>query len=441
MNIRESSRFAVRGVAANKLRSALTTLGILIGVAAVIILVAVGNGSGRAVRDQLSKLGSNTLTVRAQQGGTGGRAGFGGGGPGGGPGGAGGGAPGVPGGSSDSSSADTSTQLRVAELTLADAEALTDKTQAPDVLSVAPVVSASSVTATYSGASHSVSTFVGTTAGYLLNDNDSVQAGDGVHRLRLHRAGAGSHWSASTVAQDLVGGDGLAVVGKTVQFNGINYQVVGVLTAKGSTGPQDQDDRVLAPLTSVQDTLTGYGALSSISAKATSAAAVDSAEAEVKDILNSRHKVTSSSADYTVSSASSFLTAVTSTNRTFTVLLGAVAAISLLVGGIGVMNIMLVTVTERTREIGIRKAIGAQRADIVGQFLLEAVLLSLFGGLVGVLAGLIGSRFTIVGVQPVVAPYSVGLAFGVAVAVGLFFGLYPANRAAALRPIDALRYE
>jgi putative ABC transport system permease protein len=142
-----------------------------------------------------------------------------------------------------------------------------------------------------------------------------------------------------------------------------------------------------------------------------------------------------------VSSASSILSAATSSNRTFTVLLGAVAAISLLVGGIGVMNIMLVTVTERTREIGIKKALGAGRGDIIGQFLAEAVLLSVFGGLVGVVVGVVGSRFTIVGVQPAVAPYSVGLAFGVAILIGLFFGLYPANRAASLRPIDALRYE
>lgn len=437
MNVRESARFAVLGVGANKMRSALTTLGILIGVAAVIILVAVGNGSGQAVRDQLSKLGSNTLTVQASQGGTGGRAGAGGGG---GPGGGGPGGGGMPGPDGSSSGGDTSTQLRVAELTLADAEAIADREAAPHVLSVAPVVTASSVTATYSGASHEVSSFVGTTAEYLLNNNDSVRTGTTItssdisDRRRVALLGV-------TVAEDLVGGTGLSVVGRTVQFNGTNFTVVGVLTAKGSTGPQDADDRVIAPITTVQDTLTGYGSLSSISVKATSADAVEAAEAEVSDILDARHRVTSDNADYTISSASSFLTAVTSTNRTFTVLLGAVAAISLLVGGIGVMNIMLVTVTERTREIGIRKAIGAQRGDIVGQFLFEAVLLSLFGGIMGVVAGLVGSRFTIVGVEPVVAPYSVGLAFGVAVAVGLFFGLYPANRAAALRPIDALRYE
>ncbi len=422
MNVRESARFAVRGVTANPMRTALTTLGILIGVAAVIILVAVGNGSSAAVKESLSRLGSNTLTVQASQGGTGGRRGgfFGGG----------GGPPGV----------NSGTQTRTAQLTLDDAYAIADVSQAPHVLRVAPRVAASSVTATYEGATHSVESFVGTTPSYLTIDDDTVRSGqpftdaDYTDRRRVALIG-------STVAEDLVGGNGLSAVGKTVQFNGIEFTVVGILTDKGSTGPQDQDDRVLAPLTAVQDTLTGYGSLSAISVQAKDAESVSTAQAEVEDILNSRHHVTSSTADYSIQNPTSLLTAVTSTSQTFTVLLASVAAISLLVGGIGVMNIMLVTVTERTREIGIRKAIGARRSDIVGQFLLEAVLLSLFGGVVGVLVGLVGSRFEIVGVQPVVSVYSVLLAFGVAVAIGLFFGLYPANRAAALRPIEALRYE
>jgi putative ABC transport system permease protein len=467
VNIRESAQFAVRGVTANKMRSALTTLGILIGVAAVIILVSVGTGSSVAVQNSLSRLGSNVLNVRASQGGTGGRgglfAGLGGGSAvraaGSGSGGStaqsgsgsrtgtgGSGSTGTQSGGAGAGASgslgrvSTGTQTRVAQLTLDDAQALTDRSAAPDVLSVAPVVSVSSVTATYLGASHSVATFTGTSPSYLLNDDDSVQAGtpftdsDYVNRHRVALLGV-------TVAQDLVGGTGLSVVGKTVQLNGIDYQVLGVLTAKGSTGPQDQDDRVIAPLTAVQDTLSGYGNLSSVSVKATDATTVSAAQSEVEDLLNGRHHVTTTTEDYSIFSSASILSAATSTTQTFTVLLGAVAAISLLVGGIGVMNIMLVTVTERTREIGIRKAIGAQKADIVGQFLLEAVLLSLFGGVMGVAAGLIGSRFTIVGIQPVVAPYSVALAFGVAVTVGLFFGLYPANRAASLRPIDALRYE
>jgi putative ABC transport system permease protein len=321
-----------------------------------------------------------------------------------------------------------------------DARALTDKTQAPDVLGVAPVVSAQSVTATYEGASHSVNTFTGTTPTYLLIDNDSVTVGsafadaDYTAHKRVSLLG-------TTVAKDLAGGDGTSIVGKTVRFNGKQFTVVGILAAKGSTGPQDSDDRVIAPATAVQDTLSGYGSLSSISVKASSSTTTTAAQNEVQAILDGRHHVSSSTRDYSVFSSSSILSAATSSSQTFTVLLGAVAAISLLVGGIGVMNIMLVTVTERTREIGIRKAIGAQKADIVGQFLMEAVMLSVFGGVVGVVAGLIGSQFTIVGVTPVVAPYSVFLAFGVAIATGLFFGLYPANRAASLRPIDALRYE
>jgi putative ABC transport system permease protein len=168
---------------------------------------------------------------------------------------------------------------------------------------------------------------------------------------------------------------------------------------------------------------------------------MDAAAAEVTATLLGTHRITNGVPDFSVLNQGTLLQTSSSTNRVFTVLLGAVAAISLLVGGIGVMNIMLVTVTERTREIGIRKAIGATKSDILMQFLVEAVLLSLLGGLVGVAAGLVGSHFKVVGVTPVVAPYSVFLAFGVAVVVGLFFGIYPANRAASLRPIEALRYE
>jgi putative ABC transport system permease protein len=434
VNLVESSRLAVKGVLVNPLRSTLTTLGILIGVAAVIVLVAVGTGSSTAVQDQISRLGSNTLTVTAAQGGTGGRGGFAG---------RGGGLTGlraVARSAGSSSRIDTGTQTRLAQLTVDDAAALSDKAQAPDVLSVAPEVTARSVTATYEGAQHAVGTLTGTTPSYLVNDNDTVAAGSAFTDADYtgHRRVA---LLGTTVAADLVGGDGSDAVGKTIGLNGIDYTVAGVLASKGTVGPEDADDRVIAPLTAVQGTLSGYGSLDRISVKASSAATVDAATAEVEGILDARHRVTAADADFSVSSASSFLSAATSSNRTFTVLLACVAAISLLVGGIGVMNIMLVTVTERTHEIGIRKALGARRGDIVGQFLVEAVLLSVIGGLLGVLVGLAGSRFTIVGVRPVVAPYSVLLAFGVAAGVGLAFGLYPANRAAALRPIDALRHD
>lgn len=434
MNVRETGRFAWQGVTANKTRSALTTLGILIGVAAVIILVAVGTGSSKAVQDSIGALGSNTLTITATSAGAGGA------GEGGFPGGGGGGFPGGGLFGGDSTTSENTTSSRAAELTMDDAEAIAASDEADHVLGVAPVVNASSVTATYDGASHDVNTFTGTTASYLLIDNSEVEYGNAFtdDDYTAHRRVA---LVGRTVAEELVGDDVSSIVGQMVSFNGFQFEVVGVLAEKGSTGPTDSDDRAIAPATSVQDTLSGYGALSSISVKATTADEVTAAQNEIQAILDARHDVGASDRDYSVTSASSILEAATSSNETFTVLLGAVAAISLLVGGIGVMNIMLVTVTERTREIGIRKAIGASKADIIGQFLAEAVLLSLFGGVVGVAAGLIGSQFTIVGVEPVVAPYSVFLAFGVAILIGLFFGLYPANRAASLRPIEALRYE
>jgi putative ABC transport system permease protein len=419
VKVHESFRFAVLGVTANKMRSALTTLGMLIGVASVIALVSVGTGSGKAVQNQIASLGSNTLTVTASQGGTGGRGG----------------------GGFGAGRVSSGTQTKTATLTLADAAASTDKTLAPDVAADAPVVSATSVVSSYDGATHSIGTVIGTSASYFAINNDSVQAGvmisDADYTAKRRVVDLGT-----TVAEDLFGGDGSSAVGKTILMGSSQYEVIGVLTSKGSTGPVDSDDRAIAPLTAVQDTLVGYTSLSSISVEATSASTTAAAIGEVTSIMNTQHKITgTASADFTVTSASSIVSAATSSTQTFTVLLAAVAGISLLVGGIGVMNIMLVSVTERTREIGIRKALGAGHGDIVSQFLFEAVLLSIFGGLAGVLLGLVVSQFRIVGVQPVVAPYSVALAFGVAVTIGLFFGLYPASRAASLRPIDALRYE
>ncbi len=196
------------------------------------------------------------------------------------------------------------------------------------------------------------------------------------------------------------------------------------------------------PYTSAQDQLTGYAtSFTELVVQSKSSGDIDAAEQEVADVLASDNHTTVANLPFTVVNQASLLSTSQSTNATFTILLGAVAAISLLVGGIGVMNIMLVSVTERTREIGIRKAIGAPKSAILSKFLTEAVLLSVFGGVAGVLVGLAGTQFRIVGVQPVLAASSIIEAFGVAVAVGVFFGLYPANRAASLRPIDALRYE
>jgi putative ABC transport system permease protein len=253
------------------------------------------------------------------------------------------------------------------------------------------------------------------------------------------------HALVAVIGQDLVTNlfqPGENPIGQDVHLGSTRFQVVGVLANKGSTGGADLNGLAIVPNTSAEDHLTGYVAsYTQLIVQAKSASVLNNAEQETADILASANKTTPANLPFTIINQGSLLSTSQSTTHTFTVLLGAVAAISLLVGGIGIMNIMLVTVTERTREIGIRKAIGAQRSAILGQFLTESVLLSLLGGAVGIGVGLIGTRFRIVGVQPVVVPASIAGAFAVALAVGVFFGFYPANRAASLRPIDALRYE
>jgi putative ABC transport system permease protein len=403
----ETVRVAFAGLIANKLRSSLTILGLMIGVGSVIVLVAVGTGSSDAVQRQIDALGSNVLLVQSSTG---------------------------VGGLRAASSGSTA-------LTLGDATALQNSAQAPDVESVSPVVNASSVTLTYDGATYSPSTFVGTTPSYEQARSYSTAEGswfttaDEDDHSRVLVVGP-------TVVSELFGGQD--PVGDTVQVNGTNFEIVGVTASKGSNGTTNQDDVAFAPLTAVQDTLTGYGSISQIVMQAKSEPQLSAAQTEVTQILNQLDPPTPGSGEasnFDIVNQGSILQTSASSSGVFTTLLGEVAAISLLVGGIGVMNIMLVSVTERTREIGIRKAVGARRSDILTQFLIEAVLVSLLGGLAGVLLGVIGSQFTIAGVHPSIAPYSVALAFGAALLTGLFFGTYPASRAAAMRPIQALRFE
>ena len=404
MSAAQVLRFAVAGLSANKLRSALTMLGILIGVGSVILVVAVGNGSSQSVQNAISSLGASSITVLHTEG------------------------------SAAGSTSSTTAFAEPQNLTVQDAEALA---AAPGVTAVSPVVDTSE-TLSIGGTSDTDVSITGTYPTYLASENDTLSAGADFTTQQVNSA-ANVVILGSEAASDLFGTAN--PIGGSVLVDGIPFTVVGVLASKGSSGLGSADNTAIAPLTSVQDQLTGFGSLDDVIVQAKSSGQVDTVEGEITAILNQRHDETAADEDFEVLSASSILSTASSASSTFTVLLAAIAAISLLVGGIGITNIMLVTVTERTREIGIRKAIGATPGVILAQFITEATLLSLIGGVLGVVVGVLGTRFQIDGVKPVVVSFSIPLALGFSVLVGLIFGGFPANRAAGMRPADALRYE
>ncbi|WP_138418135.1 ABC transporter permease [Sinomonas gamaensis] len=408
--IAESVRFALSGISANKMRSILTTLGIVIGISAVITLLAVGAGTSNMIKDQIGKLGTNVLTVNRALA-TGGR---------------------TTGGSA------TGTRTQSTNLTLADQQSLDDPVLAPDIATTAPVVQAQAITATLGTSTHSITSTLGTTPAYFGITNFTPTAG---RLLNDADAGQAVVVLGNSVAVDLAANVS-TLVGQTVSLNGQNFTVAGVLAPKGTSGLNDPDDVAMVPYTTAQDKFTGYSpSLSSIQVQAKSADVMTQAQNEIQQILDARHQVTSANRDYQVRNQAQVLSTATTTTQTLTILLSAVAGISLLVGGIGVMNIMLVTVTERTREIGIRKAIGATRGNIVLQFLVESLIISILGGIVGILIGFGASSFEIAGIKPEVQWWTVWLSVLVSAGIGLVFGIYPANKAAKLRPIDALRYE
>ena len=400
MSFLEMILSALRGITANKLRSTLTLLGVMIGVASVILLLAVGNGSAQTVNSAISRLGTNTLTVRPSSGGGGG-----------------------------ASSASSTKQITVA----VGQEILAAKLG--HVKEVIPQVSGSLTVASTTASQTSISV-IGTTPAYFTVGTNSVASGSAFTAADVTNS-AKVAVIGQTLATELFPSG--TALGQQVTVGGTPLTIVGILAEQGSVGFNDPNSVIIAPISRIQASFTGYGAVSSLTVEAKNAGAVAAAQGEVEVMLNQLLGTTVANEPYTIINQGSLLQTAATSAASFTVLLGAVAAISLLVGGIGVTNVMLVTVTERTREIGIRKALGATRGAILGQFLAEAATLTLLGGVLGVIAALIGAQFPFNGTQPVVLSYSIPLALGVSVAIGVFFGVYPAARAAGMRPIQALR--
>lgn len=402
MSVVEIVRFAVRGLVANRLRSLLTMLGIIIGIAAVILLTALGNGASQYIQGQIAGLGANSITVLPRQ-------------------------------PPESSGTDGR------PLTTGDVRALADPQGAPDVASVSPVVQLS--TSIDAGRASTDATVVGSTPSYFPGAN--VRMGTGREYTDADvEAGRKVVLLGRTVADDLFG-VGSDPVGRDVLVRGVPFDVIGILAPAGQgQGLANPDENVLAPITAVQGSLTGFGDLSQIVVQARSTEAQAAAESEINSILDRRHGIDDpDDRDYQVLSARQLADVLDDTLGAFTLLLAAIAAISLVVGGIGITNIMLVSVTECTREIGIRKALGAPPSAILGQFLVESIILSVVGGVLGVAVGFAGTLVPLGDFRPVVLPSAVVAAVGVSAAIGIFFGAYPARRAARLRPIEALRRE
>ena len=412
MSILEGLRLAVNGLLANRLRSGLTMLGILIGVSAVILLVGVGNGASVAVQQQIQSLGSNLLTVFPSnaRGAGGVQQGFGTG----------------------------------STLTLDDVKAIANRQSSPDVVTAIP--SAGGRAQLTFGNQNWNSSLTGTTEdfpsvrNYPLASGQFFTAGDVDASSKVAVIG-------QTVVTNLFSGED--PIGQVIKINRQSFRVIGVLAQKGSSGGfNNQDDVVVVPITAAWNYLLGGRGrnVQQIYVEATSAEATSAATTEVTQVLLDRHHISDpAQADFQILSQQDVLNSASQTTGVLTLMLGAIAGISLVVGGIGIMNIMLVTVTERTREIGIRKAIGARRRDILMQFLIESMFLAGLGGALGILVGFGLSRILPLAVSslptPIISMPSVFMAFGISVGIGLFFGLYPANRAARLRPIEALRYE
>jgi putative ABC transport system permease protein len=391
----------------NKVRTGLTMLGIIIGIGSVIAMVAIGQGAQGSIQSSIQSLGSNLIQISpGSQGGP---------------------------GSQVSQGRGTARTLKY-----------------EDALAIAEEISTiSAVSSELSGryqvtgkGTNTNTTIMGATPSYPSVRNLSIAEGSFISDQNLKNLSKVA--VLGPTARDDLFGEGVSAIGQTIRINGMQFKVVGVTVAKGGSGFQNQDDMIFIPLTSAQKFLAGESYVSTIAAQAVSADAMSQAQTDITNLLLDRHKISDpTAADFSILNQNDIVATASSITQTFTILLGAVAGISLLVGGIGIMNMMLTTVTERTREIGLRKAIGAKRSDINRQFLVEAIVITLVGGVIGVALGAIVSfGLTVLGViETKVSIGSILLAFGVSAVIGIVFGYYPARRAGALNPIEALRYE
>jgi len=408
---RDTFRTATEAVRTHRLRSALTMLGILIGITAVVLTVGLGQGAKAQVQDQINELGTNLLVIS-------------------------------PGSTTDASSGTRGGFGSASTLTVQDARALESKVAAPDIQAVAP--SSTSSVSLVNGSTNWTTTLTGTTPSWKVVRSRPVTSGRFITEADERQAAAVVVLGPDTVSELFNNAD---PIGRTVSYNGVKLTVVGVLKALSSSEETSNNDLAVVPLSTYSQRLVGgtnRDSVSSIAVKATSAGTLSAAYQEANALLLNTHKITTAAnADFSIATQQSILSAATSVDDTLTVMLAGIAIISLLVGGIGVMNIMLVSVTERIREIGLRKALGATQRAIRRQFLVEASVLGLAGGVLGTGFGLAGAVVLphLISNPITISPTAAVGAIVVAVGIGIGFGVYPATRAARLPPIDALRSE